>query len=61
MHLAITPSPGILVDRGFRQLEDKFADIAAYEVAEVHAYRGETDAAMEWLERAYSAARASSL
>jgi serine/threonine-protein kinase len=37
-----------------RQLESKFAEVAAYDVGEVHAYRGETDAAVTWLERAYS-------
>ncbi|MCB1575916.1 MAG: hypothetical protein KDI81_00825, partial [Xanthomonadales bacterium] len=30
------------------------AKAAAYQVAEVHAWRGETDAAFEWLDRAYA-------
>ena len=29
------------------------ADVAAYQIASVYAYRGETDRAFEWLERAY--------
>jgi TolB-like protein/Flp pilus assembly protein TadD len=29
------------------------ADVAAYQIATVHAYRGEPDRAFEWLERAY--------
>ena len=41
-------------DMALRQLESKFAEVAAYDVGEVHAYRGETDAAVTWLERAYS-------
>jgi TolB-like protein/lipoprotein NlpI len=36
-----------------RQLETKFADVAPYDIGEVHAYRGEADAAVTWLERAY--------
>jgi tetratricopeptide (TPR) repeat protein len=31
---------------------EKLGDTAAYQVAEVHAYRGEKDLAFEWLERA---------
>ncbi len=27
--------------------------IAAFQIAEIYAYRGETDKAFEWLERAY--------
>jgi TolB-like protein/predicted Zn-dependent protease len=34
------------------QLTENFADTAAYQVAEVHAYRGDKDQAFEWLERA---------
>ena len=36
-----------------RQLESKFADVDAYDIGVVHAYRGDTDAALTWLERAY--------
>jgi len=32
---------------------EKYADGAAFQVAEIYAYRGETDKAFEWLERAY--------
>lgn len=35
-----------------REFESKFADVEAYDVAEVHAYRGEGDTAVMWLERA---------
>ncbi len=31
----------------------KVSEFAAYQIAEVYAYRGETDLAFEWLERAY--------
>jgi TolB-like protein/lipoprotein NlpI len=41
-------------DMALRQLESKYADIAAYDIGEVHAYRGEADAAVKWLDRAYS-------
>jgi TolB-like protein len=34
------------------QLTETFADTAAYQVAEVYAYRGDKDQAFEWLERA---------
>jgi tetratricopeptide (TPR) repeat protein len=40
-------------DEALRQLVAKNANDAAYQVAEVHAMRGETDAAFEWLERGY--------
>jgi hypothetical protein len=40
-------------DMALRQLESKYADIAAYDIGAVHAYRGEADAAVTWLERAY--------
>jgi TolB-like protein/Tfp pilus assembly protein PilF len=34
-------------------LKSKFAGDSAYQIAEVHAFRGEADLAFEWLERAY--------
>jgi TolB-like protein/tetratricopeptide (TPR) repeat protein len=40
-------------DTALRQLESKFANVSAYDVGTVHAYRGERDAAVTWLERAY--------
>ena len=39
-------------DAALAQLTETFADTAAYQVAEVHAYRGDKDQAFEWLERA---------
>jgi len=35
------------------ELIDKDADGAACQIAEAYAYRGETELAFEWLERAY--------
>jgi TolB-like protein/lipoprotein NlpI len=40
-------------DMALRQLESKYAEVAAYDIGEVHAYRGEADAAVAWLDRAY--------
>jgi hypothetical protein len=40
-------------DMMLRQLEAKFANVDAYDIGTVHAYRGEADAAVTWLERAY--------
>jgi TolB-like protein/lipoprotein NlpI len=40
-------------DLALRRLESKFADVDAYDIGVVHAYRGDTDAALTWLERAY--------
>jgi predicted negative regulator of RcsB-dependent stress response len=40
-------------DATLRELEQKFAAIAAYNIAQIHAYRGEIDAAFAWLDRAY--------
>jgi adenylate cyclase len=40
-------------DLALRQLEGKSAGVAAYDIGTVHAYRGEADAALTWLERAY--------
>jgi tetratricopeptide (TPR) repeat protein len=39
-------------DDALRQLVDKHSRDAAYQIAEVHASRGDADAAFEWLERA---------
>jgi eukaryotic-like serine/threonine-protein kinase len=39
-------------DAALRQLETSHADGRAYQIAEVHAYRGEVDAAFDWLGRA---------
>ena len=41
-------------DAALRDLIAKYAESAAYQIAEVHAMRGETDHAFEWLERAYT-------
>ena len=35
-------------------LLNEFADTAAYQIAQVYAHRGETDAAFTWLDRAYA-------
>jgi tetratricopeptide (TPR) repeat protein len=41
-------------DAALRELIAKYAESAAYQIAEVNAARGEADHAFEWLERAYS-------
>ena len=41
-------------DAALRDLIDKYAQESAYQVGEVYAYRGEVDAAFQWLERAYA-------
>ena len=41
-------------DAALKALKDKFAGDSAYQIAEVHAFRGETDLAFEWLERAHA-------
>jgi serine/threonine protein kinase len=40
-------------DAALNSLTQKFASSDAYRIAEVHAYRGNIDAAFRWLERAY--------
>ena len=40
-------------DAALAALKSKYAGEAAYQIAEVHAFRGEADLAFEWLERAY--------
>ena len=40
-------------DAALAALTEKYADVAAFQIAEVHAFRGEADLAFEWLERAY--------
>jgi adenylate cyclase len=39
-------------DAALAQLTEIFADTSAYQIAEVHAYRGDKDRAFDWLERA---------
>src|SRR5439155_25572970 len=39
-------------DAALARLIESSADTAAYQIAEVYAYRGEKDRAFEWLERA---------
>src|SRR6266403_922683 len=39
-------------DAALAQLTKDFAETAAYQIAEVHAYRGDKDKAFEWLDRA---------
>jgi tetratricopeptide (TPR) repeat protein len=41
-------------DEALRALTGKRADDAAFQIAEVHAARGEADLAFEWLERAHA-------
>jgi serine/threonine-protein kinase len=41
-------------DAALRELVEEHAETMAYQVAEVHGQRGETDQAFEWLERAYA-------
>ena len=41
-------------DTALAALKDKYAGDSAYQIAEVHAFRGEADLAFEWLERAYA-------
>jgi len=40
-------------DAALKESTDKYADTMAYQIAEVHAFRGEEDEAFVWLERAY--------
>ena len=40
-------------DAALSQLKEKYGAVSAYEIAEVHAFRGEADAAFQWLELAY--------
>ena len=40
-------------DAALAALKSKYAGDMAYQIAEVHAFRGEADLAFEWLERAY--------
>ena len=41
-------------DAALATLKSKYAENSAYQIAGVHAFRGEADLAFEWLERAYS-------
>jgi tetratricopeptide (TPR) repeat protein len=40
-------------DGALAEVIEKYQNEAAFQIAEVYAYRGETDKAFEWLERAY--------
>jgi len=41
-------------DGALTALKSKYAEDSAYQIAQVHAFRGEADLAFEWLERAYA-------
>ena len=41
-------------EASLRELREKHSDAAVFQIAEVHAARGEVEAAFEWLERAYA-------
>jgi serine/threonine-protein kinase len=47
------PGRGAEAEAALSALTNKFASVDAYGIAAVHAYRGERDAAFQWLERAY--------
>ncbi len=40
-------------DAALKELIEKYAAVAAYQVAEVYAFRDEIDLAFDWLEQAY--------
>ena len=40
-------------DAALAEFIEKYQNDAAFQIAEIYAYRGETDKAFEWLERAY--------
>ena len=40
-------------DAALKEFIEKYAGIAAYQVAEAYAYRGEKEKAFDWLDRAY--------
>jgi predicted Zn-dependent protease len=40
-------------DAALDRLSRDYSDTSAYQIAEVHAYRGESGAAFEWLDRAF--------
>jgi TolB-like protein/DNA-binding winged helix-turn-helix (wHTH) protein/Flp pilus assembly protein TadD len=42
-------------DAALKALEESYASDDAYEIAQVHAYRGEADAGFEWLQRTFRA------
>ena len=41
-------------DNALEKFIEEYASVAAFQVAEIYAYRGENDVAFEWLERAYA-------
>ena len=45
---------GQLADQAIGQMIEKHGNTMAYQVAEVYAFRGDTDRALEWLELAHA-------
>ena len=41
-------------DAALATFKEKYQDTSAYDIASLHAFRGETDRAFEWLDRAYT-------
>ena len=37
------------------EIIDKYGDVAAFQIAEIHAFRGDNDKAFEWLQKAHDA------
>jgi len=40
-------------DTALKELIEKYHEVSAYQIAEVYAFRNQSDEAFEWLERAY--------
>jgi TolB-like protein len=53
-HCGYANSDTAAADAALSQLKSVYAKSGAYQIAEIHAYRGEIDAAFEWLEIAYT-------
>jgi serine/threonine-protein kinase len=53
-HCGYVNSDRAAADAALSQLKSVYARSGAYQIAEIHAYRGEIDAAFEWLETAYT-------
>jgi hypothetical protein len=50
----LAETPRLILDHSAKKIRPTAMPIAAYEIAEIYAFRSQSDEAFEWLDRAYA-------